>query len=197
MISPGRGYTALDLSTATSIAEIIASLGVVISLIFVAREFKRNARNASLDSMATALQTQVHQFAHLADEPEKADLLRRALADFDGLAQGEKGQVSAVIHDIILAHDVLRRAHESGLMPRDDFRVMQELWVSLMRTKGGRQWWAGWRSIMPDTVVAYVDAVIDDPSLKTKPLYDELPWLFALTPESVPSRAETNRENAE
>ena len=187
----------MDLSTATSIAEIIASLGVVISLIFVAREFKRNTRNAGLDNIARALQTQVHQFAHLADEPEKADLLRRALADFDGLAQGEKGQVSAVIHDIILSHDVLRRAHDSGLMPTDEFRVMQELWVSLMRTEGGRQWWAGWRSIMPDTIVAYVDAVIDDPSMKIKPLYEALPWLFALTPESAPGRTETNLENAE
>jgi hypothetical protein len=50
---------------------------------------------------------------------------------------------------------------------------------------------------MPDTVVTYVDAAIDDPSLKTKSLYDELPWLFALTPGSVPSRAVTNNENAE
>jgi hypothetical protein len=170
----------LDLPTATSIAEIVASLGVIISLVFVAREFRRNARNTNLSSAARALETQVHQFAHLADEPMRADVLRRALVDFDGLDLGEKGQVSAVIHDIVLSHDVLRRAYEAGLMSRDDFKVMQELWVSLMRTTGGRQWWAGWKGIMPQAVVTYVEDAVDDPTLKTKPLNEELPWLFSI-----------------
>jgi hypothetical protein len=170
----------LDLTTATSLAEIVASLGVIISLVFVAREFRRNARNTNLSSAAKALETQVHQFAHLVDEPTKADLLRRALVDFDGLDLGEKGQVSAVIHDIVLSHDVLRRAYEAGLMSREDFKVMQELWVSLMRTTGGRQWWAGWKGIMPARVVAYIDGAVGDPTLRTKPLNEALPWLFSL-----------------
>ncbi|MGD8339933.1 MAG: hypothetical protein PVH89_04075 [Gammaproteobacteria bacterium] len=168
----------MDLTTATSIAEIVASLGVIVSLVFVAREFRHNARNANISSGAKALETMVHQFAHLADEPRKADLFRRALVDFEDLDIGEKGQVSAVIHDILLSHDVLRRAYEAELMSKEDFQVMQELWVSLMRTTGGRQWWAGWKGIMPESVVAYVEAAVDDPALKTKPLNEALPWLF-------------------
>ena len=185
----------MNLTFATDIAQIIAALGVIVSLVFIAREFKRNARSASLASAAQALQTQVHQFAHLADEPQKADRIRRALADFDSLDLGEKGQVSAVIHDIILSHDVLRRAYEAELLPKDDFIVMQELWISLMRTTGARQWWAGWRGIMPEKVVAYVESAVDSPALKTRPLNEEIPWLFALTPEPMPRQNETNGEN--
>jgi len=185
----------VNLTLATNIAQIIAALGVIISLVFIAREFRRNARSASLASAAQALQTQVHQFAHLADEPQKADRMRRALADFDSLDLGEKGQVSAVIHDIILSHDVLRRAYEADLLPKDDFIVMQELWVSLMRTTGARQWWTGWKGIMPDKVVAYVESAVDNPALKTKPLDQEIPWLFAFQPQSRPRRNETNGEN--
>jgi hypothetical protein len=163
-------------------------LGVIVTLIFIAREFTRNASHANLASVANAIETQVRQFAHLADEPQKADLVRRALRDFDGLNQGEKGRMSAIIHDIMLSHDVVRRAHASGQMADEDFHVMQELWVSLIRTTGWRQWWAGWKGIMPKAVVAYVEAAVDDPRLTTKPLYDEVPWLFALEPSQAPGQ---------
>ena len=52
--------------------------------------------------------------------------------------------------------------------------------VSIMRTTGARQWWAGWRSIMPDDVVKYVDSTLDDPSIKVGLLNEEVPWLFAI-----------------
>jgi hypothetical protein len=104
----------VDLTTARSIADIVASLGVIVTLKFIAREFKRNASHANLANLANAIDNQVRQFAHLADDPEKADLVRRALRDFDGLNQGEKGRMSAIIHDIMLSHDVVRRGHASG-----------------------------------------------------------------------------------
>lgn len=169
----------MDLGTATSISEIIASIAVVVSVVYLAREFRRGQQNASLERMSKGIETQVHQFAHLADEPEKAELVRRALTDLDQLDRGQRGQFSAIIHDIMLSHDRIRRAYEAGELPEQDFRMMQELWVSIIRTNGGRQWWAHWKGIMPNEVVTYVDAAIDDPNLKTGPLNEEIPWLFA------------------
>ena len=99
----------MDLGIATSIAEIIATVDVVVSLIYIAREFRRSLQNAGLERFSKAIETQVHQFAHLADEPEKAELVRRALADLDQLDRGQQGQFSAIIHDILLSHDLVRR----------------------------------------------------------------------------------------
>ncbi len=65
---------------------------------------------------------------------------------------------------------------------------MQHLWLSLMRTPGGRQWWNGWKSIMPDEVVAYVDTALDDPSIDAKPIYEQVPWLFALEGSTAADR---------
>ena len=170
----------MDLATATNIAEIIASLGVVITLIYLAREFTHNADRTRLENVGKAIETQVLQFARLVDEPEKGELLRQALADFDGLTQVRKGQASAVIHEIALSHNVIRHAFESGLMPQDEFRALQSNWVSLMRTNGGRQWWQCWRHMMPDDVIEYVDSVLDDSSIAVKPLNEEVPSLFAI-----------------
>lgn len=178
----------MNLAIATNIAEIIASIGVVVSLIYIAREFRRSSRNASLERFTRAIETQVHQFAHLADEPEKAEMVRQGLADLDQLDRGQQGQFSAIIHDILLAHDLVRRACESGELPEREFRIMQDLWVSIMRTNGGRQWWAGWRGIMPGEVVDYVDAALDDPSIKIGTLCEEVPWLFALDDKPPPSQ---------
>ena len=180
------GVRILDLTTATNIAEIIASLGVVISLIFIAREFRRNAEQSRLDSMAKAIKTQVYEFAHLTDEPGKAELLRHALVDFDGLTQSQKGQISTVIHEILLSHNVICHAYQSGLLPSMEFRALQYNWAALMRTTGARQWWQGWKHMMPDDLVDYVDSALDDPNIAAKPLNEEMPWLFALEPSSSP-----------
>lgn len=174
----------MDLTTVTNIAEIIASVGVVVSLIYIAREFGRNSRNAKLERFSAAIESQVRQFAHLMDEPVKAELVRHGLVDLNRLDKGQKGQFSAIIHDILLSHDLIRRAYESGQMPERDFRIVQDLWLSIMRTTGGRQWWAGWKGIMPDDVVRYVDSALDDPSINIRPLHEEVSWLFAIEDES-------------
>jgi hypothetical protein len=160
----------MNLAAATNIAEIIASLGVVITLIYIAREFRHNAERSRIDSIARGIETQVRQFARLAEEPEKAELLRHALADFDSLTQPQKG---------------IRHAYESGQMPEGEFRALQSNWVSLMRTRGGRQWWQGWKHMMPVDVIEYVDTALDDPNIKVKPLNEEMPWLFALQNDST------------
>jgi hypothetical protein len=150
----------MGLAAATNIAEIIASLGVVITLIYIAREFRHNAERSRIDSIARGIETQVRQFARLAEEPEKAELLRHALADFDSLTQPQKGQ-------------------------EGEFRALQSNWVSLMRTRGGRQWWQGWKQMMPVDVIEYVDTALDDPNIEVKPLDEEMPWLFALQNDST------------
>jgi hypothetical protein len=181
----------MDLGTAASLAEIVASIGVVVSLIYIAREFRRSLRNTNLERFSKAIETQVHQFAHLADEPEKADLVRRAFANLNQLDRGQQGQFSAIIHDILLSHDLIRRTYETGELPEREFQIMQDLWVSIMRTNGGRQWWAGWRGIMPDEVAEYVDAAVDNPNIKSGPLSEEVPWLFAIE-ESEPLTPDGN-----
>ena len=170
----------MDLAAATNIAEIIASLGVVITLVFIAREFHHNADRSKLESIGKGIETQVRQFARLAEEPRKAELFRHAIADFDSLSQAQKGQISTIIHDILLSHNAIRQFYASGLMPEREFRALQSNWMSLMRTNGGRQWWQGWKKMMPDDVVEYVDSALDDPNIDVKPLNEELPWLFAL-----------------
>lgn len=170
----------MDLATVTNIAEIVASLGVVVSLIYIATEFRHNADRSRLESMGQAIETQVRQFARLTEDPENAELFRRALVDFDGLSQSQKGQVSTVIHEIALSHNVIRHAYESGLMPDEEYKALQSNWVSLMRTRGGRQWWQVWRGMMPTDVVDYVDAVLDDPDIEIGPLNEEVPALFGV-----------------
>lgn len=62
--------------------------------------------------------------------------------------------------------------------------MLQHNWASLMRTTGGRQWWRGWKCMMPPDLIGYVDSLLDDASLQVKPLNEEVPWLFATEPAS-------------
>jgi hypothetical protein len=49
----GKKEIDMDLATATNIAEIIASLGVVITLIYIAKEFRHSAERTRIESIGT------------------------------------------------------------------------------------------------------------------------------------------------
>ena len=123
-----------------AIGEVLASLGVVATLLYLASEFRNNVKKTQVDSLAKAIETQARQFAHLANDEGKADLLRRALVNFDELTQGEKGLVHAVFFDICISQNIIRQAHSLGLLDLDVFCALQLNWLSLMRPKGARSW---------------------------------------------------------
>ena len=172
-----------------AVGEVLGSLGVVATLLYLASEFRNNVKKSQMDGLAKAIESQARQFAHLTNEVEKAELVRRALVGFDDLTQGEKGLIHSIFFDICISQNIIRQAHSLGLLDQDEFCALQLNWLSLMRTKGARSWYSVWKHSTPKNWQAYVDAALDDPELTVEPLYDDMPWLYRLE-----SKSETARE---
>ena len=83
-----------------AIGEVLGSIGVVATLLYLASEFRNNVKKSQMDGLAKAIESQARQFAHLTNEEEKAELVRRALIGFDDLTQGEKGLIHSIFFDI-------------------------------------------------------------------------------------------------
>lgn len=160
------------------LAEILGVIVVAASLIFLAIQVRQNTVQIRVEGIAKGIETQVHRLSHLTDDAGKADLVRRGLASFGWLSQAEKGEVHTMFLDFCLAHNALRHAHGAGLLDQSEFRMHQHNWLSLMRTKGAREWFDGWKHMTPPDFQAYVAAAVDDPTMTVKPLDQEVPWLF-------------------
>jgi hypothetical protein len=98
------------------LAEIGGMIAVVVTLAFLAVQIRQSTVQMRLDSMAKAIETQVYQFAHLTDDIHKAQLLRRAFADFENLNQDEKGLVHAIFLEINISHNIIKHAFDAHLL---------------------------------------------------------------------------------
>ena len=65
----------------SAIGQIVSALAVVISLIYVAREIRRNARAERLASMDTV----IRWLRQLTEHPQLSELYYRGLHDFESL----------------------------------------------------------------------------------------------------------------
>ena len=165
--------------------EFFGAIAVVVTLAYLARQIHQNTEQMRLDSMAKSVETQVFHFAHLTETKEKADLVRRALADFGALSQDEMGMIHTTFLEIAISHNVIRHAYQAGLVDEDEFATLQSNWVSLMRTKGGRFWYEHWKHTTPPDWRAYADEALDDPKQTVKPIDEDLPWLYRLDADAT------------
>lgn len=162
------------------LADIVGGAFIVVTLGFLAWQIRQNTKLIRTEHLTKSLETQVYRIAHLTDTAEKADLVRRAFADFSSLSQTEKGIVHTMILEINIAYNAIRHSFEAGLLDEEEFLVHQANWLSLMRTRGLRQWHESFKHVQPEYWRNYVDSIMDDSEIDVNPLDEEVPWLYKL-----------------
>jgi hypothetical protein len=76
---------AVNWEAISAIGQLVGALAVVISLIYVAREIRSNARSARLASVGTLIQW----LGQITQHPHLAELWDRGLRDYESLQGGD------------------------------------------------------------------------------------------------------------
>lgn len=161
-----------------AIGEIVGATAVVITLWFLVLQIRHSTQAARAESLNTALGTHVHQIALLTATKEAADLFRRFCQGFHDLSVDDRGRMHSAMLDRIASFNQVARLHEAGLLDDNEFAAMRDTFVSILRTRGGREWWTAYRHMVPEELNAAVTALIDDPRIDRRPITEEQPWLF-------------------
>ncbi|MFV1988602.1 MAG: hypothetical protein ACC682_15115 [Gemmatimonadota bacterium] len=161
-----------------AVGEIIGAAAVVITLAFLVLQMRKTNQTALTESLNTALGTHVHLIAELTATDDSAELFRRFCDSFLGLSLNECGRMHAVMLDRIASFNQVARLHDAGLLDDGEFGAIQGTFVSILRTHGGREWWAAYRHMVPEHLNERVTAAIDDPRIDRGPMTEEQPWLF-------------------
>ena len=161
-----------------NLGEILGSIAVVVTLIYLARQIHQSTEASRHESLNTALGTHVFQIADLTATDEAAELFRRFCSDFHALSLNEKGRIHSALLKRLASFNQVARLHEAGLLDDDEFEAMQGTYISILRTPGGRAWWETYRNMTPKNLNAYITTAIDDPGITRKTIIEEQPWLF-------------------
>ncbi len=168
----------MSLEQASLVSQIIAALAVSASLLFLAVQARQSANSARLDSLNLALGTHVKLIADTTATDSDAELFRKFVSGLDMLSLNERARAHAVMLTRLASFNQVRFLHESGVLPSDEFRAMQGVFISMLKTKGGRQWWKLFRDQVPTRLDTYITEVLDNPAIGVEAFDQRTPWLF-------------------
>lgn len=161
-----------------NIGEFIGSLAVLVTLLYLARQYRHSAEQARIESLNHALGTHVQRVVEINSTDEKAELFRKFCADFDALSLNEKGRAHTLMLGLVVTFNQVIRLRKAGMLEDEEFDAIQGTMISILRTTGGKQWWGHYRSNVPTSLNTFVTNAIDDPAIKRGPISEEQSWLF-------------------
>jgi hypothetical protein len=161
-----------------AIGEIVGAAAVVITLAFLVLQIRQSTQAARAESLSTALGTHVHQIALLTATEDAAALFRSFCQGYSNLSLDDRGRMHSAMLDRLASFNQVARLHEAGLLDDNEFAAMRRTFVSILRTRGGREWWTAYRHMVPDDLNEVVSNLIDDPQIDARPITEEQPWLF-------------------
>ena len=131
----------MNLEQYAYLAEIIASVAVVISLIFVALEVRKNTRQSEIANWS-ALVDRYNAVYRQTDDIELANLVARGRESYNDLSAGEKISFGHYLEQmcianeasLVLAKDVLHQHQENLALFRKHIRFH-------LGFKGSREWY--------------------------------------------------------
>lgn len=138
-----------------AIAQIVATLAIVPTLIYLAREVSQAARIAQAESNRESATTYEH-FLQLQDSHTRM-CFRRGLVEFDELSPDDKMLFHTVVHPLVHQAQGIFKDHELKLIDDD----LHESWLTdiaaVLSSPGGRQWWGNAHHLFAKSYVQALD----------------------------------------
>ena len=161
----------MNLEQAYYLSQLVGSIVVVASLIYLAVEVRQNTRIAKLNS--SHINTQVYtQFLDLiSSNSELADIFRRGVNDIAGLTPVEQTRFSSLMGIAFRNMFQQFQEYDMGLISDDDWDTWNKALTEIITYPGIQAVWETRRSTYNERFQAYVDTAAEKAVGKTSKLY--------------------------
>ena len=125
----------------SAIGQLVGALAVVISLIYLARQVRSNARETQRAAMRLTLDSLNRFTQQITEHPDLAELWYRGLDDFESLEGADRTRFNSYMHAVFrTVEDVYYQRLEGHLDPRV-WRGIEVVMRELNGTPGVQAWW--------------------------------------------------------
>ena len=141
-------------------AEIVGAIAVVVSLLFLALEVRRNrnaTESASVDTLAEGFNS---TNALLASDPELAAIWIKGMSEPTSLTDVESMRFFATTQSYINHFSTVLKYHESGLLPEEEWLSHYHSMHHIFNSPGGK--WLRDKINMAPAVRAVFDAPLEN-----------------------------------
>lgn len=152
-----------------AIAELVAALGVIASLIYLAKQINANSDNIAQntkalvsDRDASSNDTAMDILNLLATDQDLAALMMKGGLDADVLSELESFRYSTFMLRIFEAHQTYFIQHQKGSVSEELWSYYSRVMDRNMRVSGISNWWVQNRSDFNSGFVAYINRKLSD-----------------------------------
>ena len=139
-----------------AVGELVGGLLVLVSLVYLAAQIRQTNRLAEADAERETLDSYSSMLARIVSNPEVIVIGQRAFTDWRTLLNKEKAQFHHLTAPIVNHLDTVLRLHEKGLISRELRDLFGNLFLSMVTSPGGKQWWAEVNGAFPASCREYV-----------------------------------------
>ncbi len=142
-----------------AIAQLVSSIGVIISLLYLAVQVHRSTRITKLaaqDAATTALRDVTRPFA---ENPEVGVLWRKGLEDINSLGPDEKARFFHVAFQFLKAMETIHFHYIYGLMEEQVWRGWRNLYRHYLDAPGLNYYWQLRHNLFSDRFREFVAAL--------------------------------------
>jgi hypothetical protein len=144
----------VNLESLGDIGELVGGLALIASLIYLAVQIRQNTASVRLQVEQAIRRDQFDLRRPFIENPDLADLLVRAIADFDSLSPAERFRANMTSANAIEHLQRIFLLREEGLVHWESQEAVLRSYLALEPV---RRWWSSGREILQPEFVEYVE----------------------------------------
>lgn len=153
----------MDWTAIIAVSELVATIGVIISLVYVARQIRQNTRavkGATTHAVTERQQTELH-WSH-----EIAGIFTKAIETPGELSSSEAWSLSEWLSSAIVMRQNEYRQYRLGLLEDEVWNQSERVISMLLGFPWGRHWWkvVGREQVNP-RLAGHIDGLLQDSEL--------------------------------
>ncbi len=160
-----------------AVGELAAAVAVVASLIFVGYQLRQSRFIEKANAQRDLLVQAREWMSILASDEELFDSVRTCLNDFNESEPLDKERFSSWAFNLLFLFEQVYYMRMDGFVNDGSFNRFEQATLSLIRTKGGDQWWKLAYNIVGTDVGEYLAARLEEIGDSVPPWDDLLPHL--------------------
>jgi hypothetical protein len=157
----------MSLSNLASISEIIGSIAILATLIFLALQIRQNTRAIEASASQDAAESESNALVQLLNYPEvAASLSKGALTDVEVV------RLFAFLSLLLRAHEQYWRQYQLGVIDEATLKRYQGSLVAQLSFPSSRNWWKAYQVRFDPGFSARVNGLLRDASIHTDSVVD-------------------------
>ncbi len=166
----------MTLNELGNIGEFVSSIGVIVSLIYLALQIRKNTDTERVSTYQSVVSDFGSLNRTMSSNPELSSLYVKAMEDFGGLRSDEKARVSQLFFASFHYFENMFYQNQKGYLEDDVWRGWKRLMLTYHERPGFQIWWSVRRDVYSEAFCNFLETTEIDVRIAS---YDDVTQLKA------------------